>query len=359
MSWGERFFRGGWRGQPWVVVDRNPAAQDEAEFRAILERSKDTDGWVFGFYKDSILHAPTFGVVAPQEIQLRIISALEAYPARRAAEFEESERSAYERAGMPRHILEHETPNPNAELQAELFNSPILTTLEDGRHFLGRSGGLDAVFGALIRHREIPIDFPTAIRILLSCHGDPGAGFEKTPFVAPFHPDEFPRLLARVHGRCPADRRGELLRILARHIPAVVESLRARPPRADRLYSVARRRLATAAARDLWPTRRRRVHEQPREHPDEKLTRELSQLTRQQRDVLDTMLDKAPLQRALVQHVEQRGWSLAWWKETTGKRRTSTLGRTRQEILKKIGFAKKEEVKPAEALAEPALIERA
>lgn len=327
MSWGERFFRGGWRDQPWVVVDRNSAARNEAEFRSVLERSKDTGGWVFGFYEDSILHAPTFGVVASEETQVRIISALEAYPARRAAEFE-FERLFLERAGWPRNVIEHEAPNPNAELQVELFKSPILTTCENGRHFLGRSTGLDMVFGALIRHREMPIDFVTAIRILLSCHGDPGVGFEKTPFMAPFHPDEFPRLLGRVHGRCPADRRGELLRILARHIPDVVHSLRARPPRPERLFSVARRRLATAAARDLWPTRRRRVREQPREHPDEKLRRELSELRPRQRDLLEALLDKAPLQGALVRHVEQGGWSLAWWRETTGRRRNSTLGRT-------------------------------
>lgn len=342
MSWGERFFRGGWKGQPWVVVDRNPAAQDDVEFRAILDRSKDTDGWVFGFYKDNVLHAPTFGIVAPEETQLRVISALEAYPARRAAEFEQFERPFLERTGWPRDVIEHETPKPDAELQVELFKSPILTTGANGQHFLGRSTGLDMAFAALIRQREIPIDFVTSVRILLGCHGDPGAGFEKTPFVAPFHPDEFPRLLARVHARCPADPRGEVFRLLARHVPAVVESLRARPPRPERLHSVARRRLATAAARELWPTRRRRVYEQPRQDPDDKLRGELSQLTREQRDLFERLLDKAPLQRALVRHVEQGGWSLAWWKGARGRRRNSTLGRTRQEILKKIKFVAKD-----------------
>ncbi len=342
MSWGEQFFRDGWKGQPWVVVDRNPAARNEAEFRSILERSKDTSGWVFGFYEDKILHAPTFGVVAPDEIQVRIISALEAYPARRATEFEQSERSEYERLGWPQGVIAHMTPNPDAELQAELFKSPILTTCENGQHYLGCVTGLDIVFGALIRHREIPIDFGTAIRILLSCHGDPGAGFEKTPFLAPFHPGEFLRLLARVHGRCPADRPGELLRILARHIPVVVQSLRARPPRPDRLFSVARRRLATAVSNELWPTRRRMIHERPRDPPDERLRRELGQLTYQQRNLLAMHLHKAPRQEALVECVEKGDWSLAWWKARTGRKPNSTLGRTRQEVFKKIGIVKRE-----------------
>ncbi len=94
MSWGEEFFRNGWKGQPWTVIDRRPTVRTEQDLRAVLGRSEQTENWVFGLWEDNVLHAPTFGIVASEEIQRRIISALEAYPARRGMHFLPAARSA-------------------------------------------------------------------------------------------------------------------------------------------------------------------------------------------------------------------------------------------------------------------------
>ena len=339
MEWAEQFFQDGWTDQPWVVIDRKPAVCREEEFRAVLGRAKQTENWVFGLWEDSVLHAPTFGVVASGEIQLRIISALEAYPARRVVEFEQFERPNYEKAGWPHDVIEHMTPRPEAQLTAEHFNSPILTTAHEAREFVGTVATWDMVFGALTRC-EVPIDRAAALRILLTVHGDPGEEFEKTPFSAPLHPAEFGGLVGRLWGRSPNDPSGELLRILADQIPRVVSSLRKRPPTERRAHPVGRRRLATAASNVLWPTRRRRVSENPREDPDDKLRSALGMLTSEQRQTLDTQLARAPLQKALVDEVEQGNWSVRWWKGRSGVHRTtSTLRRMRQEILRKVRAA--------------------
>lgn len=339
MSWGEEFFRNGWKGQPWVVIDRNRTVRTEEELRAVLMRAEETENWVFGLSEDSVLHAPTFGVVAPEETQLRIVSALEAYPTRRVEEFEQYERPHYERLGWPREVIEHITPRPDARLTQEHFQAPILTTLNGGTDFLGLVVTSDLVFGALTRC-NVPIDRAGALRILLTVHGDPGEKFAETPFSAPFHPKEFRPLAARLRWRSPTDPAGELLRVLAEQVPYVMESLRKRPPAERRAHPVGRRRLATAASNALWPTRRRRVHENPREDPDDKLRRALAKLTSEQRALLDRQLASAPLQKALVYAIEQGEWSVRWWKEGPGEHRsTSTLRRMRQEILRKVRVA--------------------
>ncbi len=341
MGWGKAFFGNGWKGQPWVVIDRRPSVRTEEDFRAVLRQAKETENWVFGLWEDSVLHAPTFGVVASEEVQRRIASALEAYPARRVIEFEQFERAAYEKAGWPPEVIEHVTPRADAQLTPAQFQAPILTTFNDGRDLLGNVSTSDIVFGALTRC-PVPVDRAGALRILLTAHGHPGEKFQETPFSAPFHPAEFKNLVRRLRGRCPEDPAGELLRVLADQVPHVVESLRRRPPRALRAHSVGRRRLATAGSNALWPTRRRRVHDNPREDPDEKLRTELKQLTPAQRVLLVAHLESAPIQQALVHVVEEGGWSLAWWKGRKTGRRTSTLGRTRQEVLKKIRAVKRE-----------------
>ena len=290
----------------------------------MLEASPKTENWVFGLWEDTVLHAPTFGVLAPEEIQRRIISALEAYPARRVAEFEQFERPQYERMSWPPEVIEHMTPRLDAQLTAEHFSSPILTTAEDGLGFVGIVATWDMVFGALTRC-HVPIDRAAALRLLLTAHGDPGEKFEETPFSAPFHPAQFKRLVPRLHGRSPTDSSGELLRVLADQVPHVMESLRKKPAPTRRAHAVGRRRLATAASNVLWPTRRRRVNENPRPDPDEKLRALLASLTRNQRAFLDVLLDRAPLQKALVQHVEQGAWSVGWWKSAPATRSTRRL----------------------------------
>jgi len=59
-----------------VVIDRKSTVHTEEEFRAVLEQSSQTENWVFGLWTERLLHAPTFGVVAPEDVQQRIISAL-------------------------------------------------------------------------------------------------------------------------------------------------------------------------------------------------------------------------------------------------------------------------------------------
>lgn len=259
--WAKGFFARGFRGQPWVVLKRKWCSAAKFD-RMIAEARSQGGGWLFSAFRYEVLHAPTFHVWASDEQVANIIRAIEDYPRRRVEEFNAFERPQYERFGWPPHVIEMAAPQPGFELEAESFRWPILVVVDapdrKGLALLGAMATLDAQLPALVDSDDVKVDLPMALKILLTCHGDPGAGYRKTAFARPLHPNRrahLRRLLAERTGR--TDTEGELLREMAAAVPDAIESLRQRPHRRNTsIYRAARSRLAETVSRRIDPEHR-------------------------------------------------------------------------------------------------------
>lgn len=261
--WAKQFFEAGFRDQPWVVLKRTWCSA--AKFRRVITEARSKGGgWLFPAFRYQVLHAPTFHVWASDEQVADIIGAIEDYPRRRVEEFNAFERPQYERFGWPPHIIEMAAPQPGFELEAESFRWPVLVAVEDPVSkrlaLLGAMATLDAQLPALVDSVDVTIDTAMALKILLTCHGDPGADYARTVFARPLHPNRRAHLRRLLSQRTDgADPEGELLRELVNAVPEVIESLRKRPPRRNTsVYRAARSRLAETVSRRIDPDHRPR-----------------------------------------------------------------------------------------------------
>ncbi|KPK80433.1 MAG: hypothetical protein AMS25_09080 [Gemmatimonas sp. SM23_52] len=251
---------------------------DAARFEQALREAE--DGWAFGLCSYQVLHAPTFDIYADRATQLRIVQAIREYPARRAAQFQQFERPILEAAGWPPSILAEIAPRSDTPLTDRDFKWPVFLVAMDpdsGRYvLLGQVASMDIVLPALIR-ADVPIDEALAVLILCTCHGKPAEytyktladgteiphfTYPKSAFTCPLHPNRFKEILPRLRERCVddsvAEQKALLLRLLAKHLPRVVESLRLKPePPGKSVHSVARSRLADAVSDELLGRARR------------------------------------------------------------------------------------------------------
>ncbi len=264
-QWAERFFAEGWRGQPWVVLKREP--RTDIDPRKALHDATNTGGWVFNLWRHDVLHAPTYDIFAPQTVQEQIVSAIEHCPAQRAQAFQQYEKPFYEAAGWPSDLVSKVTPRSTDHIRENDFRWPILLVAsgEDSRTLvlLGTVTSIDIVLAAFIEDHQLSIDDATSLLVLLTGHGDPREGYAKTPYAAPFHPKGFriirTALQQRSADRDPTTLRNELKRLLFSKVPDVVTSLRESPPnKGATVHSVARSRLAEHATEELAPGRRRK-----------------------------------------------------------------------------------------------------
>ncbi len=259
-DWAVQFLSAGCKGEPWVVLERLPG--DPQLLRRDLY--EDTDGWLFGAWSHRILHAPTYDVYAPEQVQLSIVEGIRQFPARRAAEFQTFERPMLEARGWPTTLFDQTAPC--ARLDTGNFKWPVLLVAADpdtGKHLLlGSVSSMDLLLPGLVRRPDVPVDDALALLVLLTCHGDPGVGFAKSPFTRPLHPKRFEQVLPALRERL-ADNgheapRTELAQLLLQHVPHVIETLRQNPPEPHRsLHAVARSRLAEAVSDELLSRRRR------------------------------------------------------------------------------------------------------
>ena len=299
---------------PWVVLEQVWCSR--RRFARFFHEPE--GGWAFGAVSFRVLSAPMFDVFAPEDVSRRIVDAIRAAPARRAAEFATYERPAYEASGAySAELLDQMTPPPNEPLRDASFRSPVLLVGADreGYWLLGDVVTFDVVLESLVRRRDIPIDRGLALLILLTCHGKPSditcetqpdgsytvhRGYVDSAFTQPFHPKRFQQivaaLLARCAGEAPDAWRAALNQLLVTNVPRAIASLRRRPPRTGHsLLSVARSRLAESVSDELSLSRTR--------VPRVPWWKAIDQLTDAERRRLSRAL--SPAERAVVRAVRR------------------------------------------------------
>lgn len=307
-DWANQFFLSGFRGQPWVVLRRDWRSEAFSQL-ATGAIGAPQSGWWFDAFRYTILHAPTFYSWAPETLLQEIILAIREFPVRRLAEFEAFERPHYERLGWPPEVIEKAGPKPGFQPNPERFSWPILLVSHDtslGRlALLGGVASLDPLLSALIDASHVEVDEVLAIKLLLTCHGDPGTDFAKKPFTRPLHPARYKavRALLAASTDGSSEVRDELLRQMAAAMPEVVDSLRARPPRRNAtLHGAARSRLAEALSRRVDRDHRPRKGRSPWWErvaglPERDKQLFLRSLTTSERDEVERRLSGKPSER--------------------------------------------------------------
>ena len=267
---GRAFLAGGFRERAWVVLLRSGCSPEDAA-RMLATAADNGGGWVVDYYRYNVLHAPAFDRWASAEDEARLAASIEAFPGQRAARFAEVEQPSLVASGLPQATIAHLASQLTNPLTPDEFRWPILVVEDDpdsGELLLvGGLSSLDPVFDALVA-ADVEINDAVAFLILLSCHGNPGAEFAKSPMAEPFHPNRLRQVNAALRGRFPAEHssalRVELQKALAQAIPAVVASLRRTPPKkGGRLLATTRSRLAEAVSHLLLPGRRRKPARDP------------------------------------------------------------------------------------------------
>ncbi len=308
-GWAKAFFDQGFRGQPWVILKRSPPSAEQAE-RIIGEALSRGGGWLPTFFTYEVLHAPAFEVWASPQDQERVVTAIEAFPIQRAAHFQTSERPLLEAFGLPAPTIEDIAPRADQPLHSANFRWPILAVEEDpvtnGFVLTGRLSSLNMLFASVVGDPAVQIDQALALSILLTCHGDPGVDFAKSPFARPLHPDRLRQVHAALRERHPeADQEflaAEIRRLLLVQVPQVVTSLRQTPPRTTSLHRAARSRLAERVSDDALPGRRSRPRQEPwwrllEALPGSTRRRYLRSLTPGERDELRARQQETPTAR--------------------------------------------------------------
>lgn len=263
--WGLSFLDGGWLGRSWTVFLRKEPSGPAAG--QIIEDVRDRGGgWLFGYYAYHLLHAPTHDVWAPKADLVRMVRAIEAYPAQRVHEFETNERQSWLAQGVPPAIIDQASPRLDWRPNPAKFKFPVLVFAQGEKGgvftFLPGFGSFDLILSAWVREGPDLVSDPLALLVLLTCHGDRAKNDSRSLFSNPLHPTRFRAIRTALRARTGSDDpkaiANELQQALLRQVPGVIAGLRERPPKPGRMHSVARSRLAEAVCRELLPGRRRR-----------------------------------------------------------------------------------------------------
>lgn len=264
-EWAEQFFEQGWRGRPWVVLKRLEASGPNL-YGIVDEARNRGGGWLFGYCRYELLHAPTHSVWASKADFARLFRAIEAYASQRVHEFETRERESWLAQGVPPSVVDQTAPRLDWRPDPAKFKFPVLVFAqgEKGGEFTFLPGfvSFDVVLSAWVREGPTLVSDPLALLVLLTCHGDPAKNDSRSLFSNPLHPTRFRAIQRALRARTGSDDAktiaDELQQALLRQVPGVIASLRERPPKPGRMHSIARSRLAEAVCRDLLPGRRQK-----------------------------------------------------------------------------------------------------
>lgn len=298
-DWATTFLDGGWQPHapfaygvqrciPWIALEI---------VAGIGKNDSDAShGWMHRCFGFRVLHAPMFYEFGAPETKQAIIDAIRVFPVQRAMAFERDDRPFYVAQRFSESLIAELAPKPDQPLVATSFKRPILMFVRDPSTgcltMLSCAGSFNFGFQALLECMDVPIDEGLSLLVLFTCLANAGdtrskhAAFRR-PLSQPFHLRRLKQIRAAIEWRSSPDSAdehfGERLRLLHKHIPAVVEDLRSNPSfRTPDLIAAVRSRLAEAVSDDLLTRepRKRAVH------PGRRWSEQFTQLSGQQQAVL-------------------------------------------------------------------------